>query len=102
MKEIKLLVEHIEEELEDACTYAELALEYKDTNQDMAQTFWKLSNEEMNHQQMLHNEVTKLIGEHRRTNGQPPASMMAVYEFMHKRFMEKAEKVLNLQNMFRK
>lgn len=102
MKEIKLLVEHIEEELEDACTYAKLALEYKDTNQEMAQLFWNLSNEEMGHQQLLHGQVTQLIAEHRRTHGEPPAAMMAVYEFMHKRFMEKTEKVLNLQNMFRK
>ena len=29
MKEIKLLMEHIEDELEDAHTYAELAVEYK-------------------------------------------------------------------------
>jgi ferritin len=102
MKDIKLLVEHIEEELEDACTYAELALEYKHKDQDMAQMFYKLSTEEMNHKDMLHNQVTKLIAEHRRTTGEPPKEMMAVYDFMHKRFMDKAEKILNLQNLFRK
>lgn len=102
MKDIKLLVDHIEDELEDACMYAKLALEYKHKDQDMAQMFYKLSTEEMNHKDMLHNQATKLIAEYRRTTGEPPAAMMAVYEFMHERFMVQAEKVLNLQNMYRK
>ena len=102
MKEIKLLSEHIEEELEDACKYAKLAIEYKQKNPGLAQLFYKLSTEEMNHKDMLHNEVTKMIAEHRRTVGEPPAAMMAVYEFMHERFMATAEKVMTLHNLFHK
>lgn len=102
MKDIKLLVEHIEEELEDACRYAKLALEYKHKDQEMAQMFYKLSNEEMTHKDILHNEVIKLIAEYKRTTGEPPEAMMAVYEFMHERFMIQTEKVLNLQNLYRK
>lgn len=102
MKDIKLLVEHMEEELEDACTYAKLAMEYKTKNPELAQMFYKLSTEEMSHKDSLHNSATRMIAEHRRTHGEPPAEMMAVYEFMHQRFMDKAEKILNLQNLFRK
>lgn len=39
MKEIKLLMEHIEDELEDAHTYAELAVEYKHDAPELADLF---------------------------------------------------------------
>lgn len=102
MKDIKLLVEHIEEELEDACTYAELALEYKNKDQDLAQMFYKLSNDEMTHKDNLHNAVVRIIADYKRTTGEPPIEMAAVYDFMHKRFMERAEKIVNLQNLYRR
>ena len=49
MKEIKLLMKHIEDELEDAHTYAELAVEYKHDDPELADLFYRLSGEEMNH-----------------------------------------------------
>lgn len=102
MKEIKLLMEHIEDELCDAHTYAELALEYKATAPETADLFEKLSAEEMNHMNMLHKEVVRLIEVHRREKGAPPADMMAVYEYLHKRAIEKAEAVGVLQGLYRK
>lgn len=41
MKEIKLLMEHIEDELEDAHTYAELAVEYKHDDPELADLFYR-------------------------------------------------------------
>ena len=102
MKEIKLLAEHIEDELEDARTYAKLALEYKTSDPETAQIFYKLSGEEMGHQEMLHRCAARLIEDYRRTSGEAPEAMDAVYNFMHERFVEQAERVVNLQNMFRK
>lgn len=102
MKEIKLLMEHIEDELCDAHTYAELALEYKSTAPETADLFEKLAAEEMNHMNMLHKEVVRLIEEYRREKGAPPADMMAVYEYLHKRAIEKTEAVGVLQGLYRK
>ena len=102
MKEIKLLMEHIDDELKDAHTYAELAVEYKSADPELAQIFYKLSCEEMNHMNTLHKAVVSHIEEHRRKKGEPPADMMAVYEFLHKRDIEKAEKVGVLQGMYNK
>lgn len=102
MKEIKLLMEHIEDELCDAHTYAELALEYKATDPELADLFYKLSGEEMNHMNALHKSVVDRISEHRRKNGEPPEAMMAVYEYLHKRDIDKAEKVGVLQAMYKK
>lgn len=102
MKEIKLLMEHIEDELEDAHTYATLALEYKTQDATTAELFYKLSEEEMEHMRRLHKAVERLIEGYRRQKGEPPAAMLAVYEHLHQRYIAKAEKVGVLQNLYTK
>lgn len=102
MKEIKILSDHIEEELEDACTYIKLALEYKQSDPEMANMFYRLSVEEMGHMDMLHKNVEAHIEKHRREHGEPPVAMQAVYDYLHKRFIDKAERVTTLQNMYKR
>lgn len=102
MKKIKLLMEHVEDELCDARTYAELALEYRITDQETADLFYKLSAEEMSHMNALHKNVVRLIDAYRREKGEPPADMLAVYEYLHKRAIDKAEAVGVLQGMYKK
>lgn len=102
MKIIELLSDHIEEELDDACTYAKLALEYKESDPELAQLFYKLSTEEMNHMDALHKRAVVFIEKYKQMNGEVPAGMKAIYDFVHKKQIEKAEKITNLQNMFRK
>lgn len=102
MKEMKLLMEHIEDELNDACTYAELALEYKSTDPELSSLFYKLSGEEVTHMEALHRAVVLRIDAYKREKGSPPADMLAVYEYLHKRDIQKAEKVAVLQNLYKK
>ena len=102
MKEIKLLMEHIEDELRDAHTYAELAMEYREEDLETAELFYKLSGEEVGHMEALHRAAVRLIEKYRREKGEPPADMMAVYEYLHKRAVRKAEEVGILQAMFKK
>ena len=101
MKIIEILSEHIEEELEDAEAYIKLAHEYKEEFPQVAKTFYELSMEEMRHMEMLHIEVAALIKKHREEHGEPPAAMLAVYEYLHKKDIEKSAKIKLLQNHFR-
>ena len=100
MKVIKLVSEKIAEEQHDACTYAKLALEYRDSRRRLAEVFYALSKEEVNHASMLHAEVVKIIEEYRAKSGDPPPSMMAVYEYLHGKSIEKAEEIKRYQSMF--
>lgn len=101
MKIIKELVEFINEEVDGAEEYAKLAVKYKTENPTLAKTFYDISMDEMRHADLFHAEVVKLIEEHRRTKGEPPASMLAVYDYLHEKHIEEAKEVRMYQSQFK-
>jgi citrate synthase len=101
MKLIKELEELIEDEIHDVGKYAKMATELKDEHPALAQVLYTISTQEDTHHAMLHEEVTKIIESHRRTHGEPPAEMMAVYNFLHKRHIEKLAEARRYQEMYR-
>lgn len=98
MKIISELSDMIEEELEGAENYITLAHKMKETNPSLSKVFHDISLQEMNHVDMLHGEVVKLIQEHREAHGEPPAPMKAVYDYLHGKHIEKANKIRLMQN----
>jgi hypothetical protein len=101
MKLIRELAEQIEDEICDVKHYAKMAIEVKAEHPALAQVLYSISTQEDSHQAALHNEVVKLIEEHRRTHGEPPAAMMAVYEYVHKRHIEKMAEARRYQEMYK-
>lgn len=101
MKIIEKLSEMIAEELNDAEKYVTEALQAKDTDKRLADVFYDLSGQEMEHAKMLHGEVTRLIEDYKSKNGAPPDSMLAVYNYLHKRQIDHAARIKAMQNMYR-
>ena len=101
MKLIQKLSDEIEDELKGAKCYAKMALEYKSEYQDVAKALYNISLQEMEHMKMLHDCVVDIIKEYREENGEPPADMLAVYEYLHKQQIDKAAYVRTLQSMYK-
>lgn len=101
MRIIEKLSDMISEELDDAEKYAKCAIEYKDSDKQLAALFYELSNEEMSHMNRLHDAVTRIIAEYRAKSGEPPADMMAVYEYLHGKQISHATQVKMMQSLFK-
>lgn len=90
MKIIKELSCMIEDELNGAEEYIKAALREKEGDFELAKMFFELAREEMGHMEKLHNAVAKIIRSYRDKNGDPPAAMQAVYDYLHEAHMERA------------
>ena len=101
MKLIRDLEEMIEDEIHDIEKYAKMAAQVKDEHPALAQVLYNISVQEDAHHAALHNEVVRIVEEYRRTHGEPPAAMMAVYEFMHKRHIDKIAEVRRFQDIYK-
>lgn len=101
MKLIRELEELIEDEISDIEKYAKMAAELKAQHPGLAQALYTISTQEDTHQAAIHTEVVKLIEEHRRSHGEPPAAMLAVYDYIHKRHIEKLAEARRYQDVYK-
>ena len=101
MKLIKYLEDAIEEEIEGIKGYAKKAVELKDEHPELAQVLYNISVQEDSHQAALHKEVVKIIENHRRTHGEPPAAMMAVYEYVHQKHIDALAEARRYQDLYK-
>jgi len=101
MKIIKCLSEYIDEELHDADKYITKAELVKGEYPEVAALLYQLSLEEMSHMTRLHAEAEKLIASYRKTHGEPPAAMQAIYDYVHEKMIAKAKEVKVAQDIYR-
>ena len=78
-----------------------MASELKQDHPTLAQVLYNISTQEDGHQAALHNEVVKIIEEHRHTHGEPPAAMMAVYDYLHKKHIDKLAEARQYQDVYK-
>ena len=98
---IKNLSKMIKEEICDAEKYANCALKYKDEDKTLAETFYSLANNELQHMDTLHTQVTRLINEYKNKKGEPPKEMQAVYDYVHEEQIENVKEVRLLLAMYK-
>ena len=101
MKIIEKLSNMIEEELNDAEKYIKCAINYRDEKPALASTFSRLSQDEMTHVGLLHDQVVALITEYRKEHGDPPEKMQGIYDYLHKKHIDKANEIKVMQALFK-
>ena len=102
MKLIRTLEEYISDEISDIKKYARLAADLKAEHPTLAQVLYNISTQEDAHQAALHNEVVKIIEEHRRTHGDPPPAMKALYEHEHQKHIDNLAEARMYQEIYKK
>ena len=100
MEIIKQLVEKIDDELEDAEKYVKLACKNKETDRVLADVYFKLSQEEMMHMTMLHEQVVRIINDYKKTNT-VPVGMQTLYDYLHGRQVKWAAKIKAKQESYK-
>ena len=98
---IKHLSEMIEEELEGAEDYAKNAIMHKEDNPGLAKVFYEISLDEMRHMNMLHDDVVTIITDYKREHGDPPSIMLAIYDYIHEKHIERANKIKMYQSQYK-
>ncbi len=101
MEIIETLSDQIHEELHDSKKYVKCAMKHKESMPELAELYYKLSQEEMTHAEALHKQVVSIIEKYRAEHGEPPADMLAVYNYIHKKDMEKTLEIKNLWSMYK-
>ena len=101
MKIIEKLSDKIEEEIECAEDYIKCALLYKEERPQLAEVFYKIANEKMTHMGLLHDQVTIIIDEYRKKDGEPPEAMKMLYDILHKKHIDRATAVKGMISLFK-
>ena len=92
----------IKEKIHDADKDIRKAIDIKYEYPSLANDYYEFSVERMQEAMDLHSEVVKIIDEYRKENGEPPATMSALWDFSHKIIMEEADDVKILQEHYKK
>lgn len=98
MKQIKQIVEDIQEELEGAEHYAKLAIQHKESDKQLADTYAKLASVELDHVTALHAQAVRMIKD---VKEPAPASMQAVWDWEHEKMTDTATRIRMMLEMYK-
>lgn len=102
MIKIKDLIEKMDGELDASQDYAETALRYKTEDKELADLYVLLAGEELEHYNKLHTQVVRIIDKYRIEKGEPPAEMKAIWDWEHKKEVERVAEIKVIIDMIKR
>lgn len=102
MKIIKCLSENIECTLDMAEDNVKKAIMYKEEYPIASKAFFNQSVILMDSIKVQHDAVVAIIEGYKKEKGEAPAPMMAIYNYMHERHINKSAAIKALQEMYNK
>ena len=100
MKIIKMLVEQIEDEACGAEEYAKLAMQYKDEDKLLADNYAKMAEVELQHVDLLHAQVVRIIKSWEAKGNTAPPEMTAIWQWEHSKAVDHIARVRVMLNMY--
>lgn len=100
MQIIKYMAEDIEKTMDMAECNIKKAIECKNSFPLAAKACYNKSIALLETIKGMHDSITEIIKEYRATTGEPPAPMLAVYNYLHARNMDQAALIRNLQELY--
>ena len=91
----------MEDQICDSKHYAKWAVEAKDKYPELAETLYTISLQEEKHMQMLHDATEKIISGLKQKNVSISSDMLAIYDYLHEKQIDKAKDVKSCQSMYR-
>lgn len=88
MKILTKMIEKAHDTMEEVEWYAEKALHYKGDHKSTADIYNKIAEMHVQIYDMLHKEMVGLIDEYKRMGHQPPAEMLAIWDYEHGRLIK--------------
>lgn len=93
--------ETIEDFINQADDYIKLAYKYKSEYLDVANAYYNLSINRLADIKSMHDIVTKVINNYRSEHGEPPAPMMAIYNYEHGKHIKKVGELKIMQDAYK-
>ena len=78
-----------------------MALEYKESKPELARIMSNLSAAELQHVSDIHAIVLEEIDAYRREHGEPPVDMLAIYNYIHEKHVNKVADVRVMLNTYK-
>lgn len=101
MKIIERLSDDIERKIDMAECNARAALELKEEFPVIAETYFKIANQELADMGALHAQVVSIIEDYKKKNGNPPEGMKMLYEILHRKHIQHTATVKSMLSLYK-
>lgn len=102
MKIIKDLIEKMDDTLEEIEFYAKEAHHLRAEHKSLADTYAKVGEMHVEIYKMLHDRVVALINEEKQKGVAVPPEMMAIWDFSHRRLIERFNRARYILEEYKK
>ena len=102
MKILKELIEKSEDTLDEVEWYAEKAHILKADHRPLADVYIKIAEEHIGIYGMLHDKMVALIEEEKRKGANPPAAMLAIWEYEHEKLVKEMSEAKYMIDEYKK
>lgn len=102
MRLIAQIAKEMRDEVTGAEHYAKRATQYKSEDRSLADSYYNMAMQELDHVNYLHAQVVRMIQAYKSEHGEPPEAMMMVWNWEHDDIVDKVSRVKVLLDMYKK